>query len=214
MRQKTRTVSAIAADADGISVSAAPSDGVPLTLLAAAAALSPPRRLLFTASADISGVTFTIRGTDRNGLAITETFVGPSNATPVPTQYIYASVTSITPAGSDADTLEVGWDTEVISAPVMLDHFRNPFAVSVMGDITSAAGSFSIQHTFDDLQNPTKARDELPYAEGYGQWLNHASIAAKTADTDGNYAFPVEAVRLVVTSGTVKMTVMQAGPRG
>lgn len=211
MRQKTRTVSAISADADGLVASTALTGGTPLTLLAAAAALSPPRRLLFTASDALSGI-LAVVGRDRNGLLINESITVPS-ATPVVSQYIYASVTSITPSSNDADTLEVGWDTEVISAPVMLDHFRNPFAVSIAGDVLPS-GTFTVQHTFDELNDPLKARDELPNAEGYGTWFPHASIAAKSADTDGNYAFPVEAVRLVVTAGTVKMTVMQAGPRG
>lgn len=210
MRQKTRTISALTADGNGIVTSTALTAATSLTLLVTS--FDPPRRLLFTASAAITG-TLTVVGADRWGHPITETVSLPGT-TPVATQYIYATLTSITPSDTDADTVEVGWDTEVISAPVMLDHFRNPFNVSVAGEITAGLGNWTIQHTFDDLQNPLRRSDEAVIAEGYGEWFPHASLAGETANGDGNYAFPVEAVRLVVTSGTVKMTVIQAGPRG
>ena len=210
MRQKTRTIAAIAADSNGIVASTALTGGTPLTLLATT--FNPPRRILFTASAALTG-TLTLVGTDRWGNPISEAVSVPG-ATPVPTQYVYATLTSITPSDNDADTLEVGWDTEVISAPVVLDHFRNPFNVSVAGEVIVGAANWTIQHTFDDLQLPDRARDVPSPAEGSGEWFPHASLAGETTSGDGNYAFPVEAVRLVVTAGTVKMTVTQAGPRG
>lgn len=210
MRQKTRTIAAIVADDDGIVTSTDLTAATPLTLLATS--FDPPRRILFTASAAITG-TLALVGTDRWGNPISETVSLP-DTTPVPTQHVYATLTSITPSDTDADTIEVGWDTEVISAPVMLDHFRNPFNVSVAGEILVGAANWTIQHTFDDLQLPDRARDVPSPAEGSGLWFDHASLAGETTNGDGNYAFPVEAVRLVVTAGTVKMTVTQAGPRG
>lgn len=65
--------------------------------------------------------------------------------------------------------------------------FGMGFGVVVSGTIT-----YTVQHTFDDIYNlaltPT--------------WFNHAFVAAQTADLDGNYAFPVAAIRLITTAGT------------
>lgn len=107
MRTKTYTMTGLAANATGISAAAATTAGVALTLTGAAASLSPPRFLLFTGSAAISG-TFTIVGLDRWGNSITEVVSGV-DVTPVRSKGIYSSVTSITPSASDADTTSVGW---------------------------------------------------------------------------------------------------------
>lgn len=46
-------------------------------------------------------------------------------------------------------------------------------------------------------------------------WFNHATVALVSGAADGNYAFPVRAVRLLVTSGSgsVSATFLQAGIR-
>lgn len=90
------------------------------------------------------------------------------------------------------------------STPIPLDYVQAPFAVGVGCKVTGTV-NFTVQHTFDDIQSP----GVTPV------WFDHSSIAAKTANTDGNYAFPVRAVRLHQESGngSVTMTVIQ-GSRG
>lgn len=89
------------------------------------------------------------------------------------------------------------------SSPIPLDIKKNPFNVSV-ATVVSGTLTYKVQHTFDDVLDPTIT----------ATWFDHSTITGKTADQDGNYAFPVRAVRLNVTawtSGSVSMTVIQAG---
>lgn len=83
------------------------------------------------------------------------------------------------------------------SAPCPMDIYLNPFNMGLGLVVTDATGAptFTVQHTEDDV-----------YASGYvaasGNWYNHASLAAVTAGADGNYAFGVRAIRLVMTGGS------------
>ena len=89
------------------------------------------------------------------------------------------------------------------SAPIVLDRRQLPFNVG-LGLIFDGAGTATVQHCFDDIlagETPT--------------WFNHATLAAKSANADGNYAFPVTAIRLSVSAlgGTaVTLIALQGGP--
>jgi len=100
---------------------------------------------------------------------------------------------------------------EGASAPIPLDHYRDPFNVGVAVVLSSGASlTYSVEHTFDDVF----AKDFNPST---ATWFTNSGLGAKTASLDGNYAFPVTAVRLNVTSytgGDATMTVIQAGMPG
>ena len=95
-----------------------------------------------------------------------------------------------------------------VTAVAPLDTYISPFNVG-MGVVVSGTVSYSVQHTFDNVQ-----------AEGYnpatGNWFNHPTLASLSANADGNYAFPVTAIRLNVLSGsgTATLTAIQAGVVG
>jgi len=74
--------------------------------------------------------------------------------------------------------------------------FNVGFGVTVSGNVT-----YSVQHTFDDP------------GVGFTTWYSHPTIASKTDAQDGNYAFPVTGIKLLVSSGngTATMSVLQAG---
>lgn len=97
------------------------------------------------------------------------------------------------------------------STPIPLDTYQDPFNVSVAAVLSGGASlTYTVQHTFDDVF----AKDFDPST---ATWFNHASLASKTTSSDGNYAFPVRAVRISVgayTSGSVTFTVIQAGMPG
>jgi hypothetical protein len=57
--------------------------------------------------------------------------------------------------------------------------------------------TYSVQHTFDDLYNPAVTP----------VWFNHAFVNGATTSQDGNYAFPISAMRLNVTAGTGSVTI-------
>ena len=70
------------------------------------------------------------------------------------------------------------------------------FGVIVTGTVT-----YTVQHTFD---SPTV---------GFSTWFSHPTVVDKTTNQDGNYAFPVTGVKLLVTAGTgtASLQLIQAG---
>ena len=70
------------------------------------------------------------------------------------------------------------------------------FGVIVTGTVT-----YTVQHTFDDP------------AVGFTTWFSHPSVAGETTNQDGNYAFPVTGIKVLVNSGTGTATLklIQAG---
>lgn len=94
--------------------------------------------------------------------------------------------------------------TVTSSAPLIMDSKQNPFNVG-FGVVATATISYTVEHTFDDLLSGA-------YTEGTARWFPNATVAAATASANGNYAFPVTAIRLTVgsvTGGTAQMTVLQ-----
>lgn len=80
------------------------------------------------------------------------------------------------------------------------DLYSNPFNLG-FGVIVTGTVNYTVQHTFDDPNSASAV------------WLDHSSVAAKTASQDGNYAYPCRAVRLKQNSGngSCRWTVIQAG---
>ena len=101
--------------------------------------------------------------------------------------------------------------SQAASAPIPMDHYQGPFNVSV-GVVLSAGASltYSVEHTFDDVFAPD-------FNASTATWFANSGLSAKTTSLDGNYAFPVRAIRLNVStyaSGTATMTLLQAGMPG
>ena len=67
--------------------------------------------------------------------------------------------------------------------------------------VTSGSPTYTVQHTFDDP------------ADGFSTWFDHPTVATETTNQDGNYAFPITGVKVVITSGSgaVTMKLVQAG---
>jgi hypothetical protein len=84
---------------------------------------------------------------------------------------------------------------------IPLDTMQNPFNVG-FGVVASGTITYSVEHTFDDVASGVSATA-----------FAHPIVAAQTASKDGNYAFPVKAVRINVTAGTgtATITLVQAG---
>jgi len=88
------------------------------------------------------------------------------------------------------------------SSPVIAtDTYISPFNVG-FGVVVTGTVNYTVQHTFDNPQtnpNPT--------------FFSHPTVIALTTSQDGNYAFPVAAIKVLVNSGagTATLTVIQAG---
>lgn len=93
-------------------------------------------------------------------------------------------------------------------APIPLDYRSIDFQVG-FDCIVSGGGvlTYSVQHTLDDIYNPAVTPT----------WLNHATVNGLSATADGNYAFPIRAIRVNITaytSGTLTFNVIQASGKG
>ena len=95
------------------------------------------------------------------------------------------------------------------SAVIPLDHFQPPSTVAIGVKLGSGvAATYKVEHTFDDV-----------FAAGFSPasatWFDHPVLVAKTANADGNYAYPPTAIRLNVSAYTgsngVTMVVNTAG---
>jgi len=89
-----------------------------------------------------------------------------------------------------------------ITAWIPLNYRQSPFNVGFGAVIVSGTATYTVQHTFDDVFDATVT----PVA------FDNSVVAAQTTNKDGNYAFPVRAIRLNVTAGVapvVRLTALQ-----
>lgn len=86
------------------------------------------------------------------------------------------------------------------SSTIPMDTYISPFNVG-FGVVVSGTVNYTVQHTFDSMTSGTPT------------WFSHPTIASLTANADGNYAFPVTGIKLLVNSGagTATLTIVQAG---
>ncbi len=86
------------------------------------------------------------------------------------------------------------------SSALVMNTNISPFNVG-FGVIVSGTVDYTVQHTFDDP------------ATGFSTWFSHPTIAAQSTNKDGNYAFPVTGIKVLVNSGTGTATLklLQAG---
>lgn len=79
--------------------------------------------------------------------------------------------------------------------------FNVGFGVTVSGTI-----NYTVQHTFDNVWSST-------FDPSTATWFDHPTIASQSTNKDGNYAFPVSAIRVIGNSGggTATLTLLQAG---
>lgn len=91
------------------------------------------------------------------------------------------------------------------SAVIPVDPYENPFQIGI-GVVVSGTVNYTIQHTFDDVFD----------AAVTPTWFSHPVLAGQTANADGNYAFPMRAIKVLVNSGTgtATATIIQAGMPG
>ena len=86
------------------------------------------------------------------------------------------------------------------SAWIPLDFKQNPFNIG-LGAVVNGTITFDIEHTFDDVYDPTVTPTAFKYT----------AMSTKSANTDGNYMFPIRAIRINNTAGTgsTTLTILQ-----
>lgn len=104
--------------------------------------------------------------------------------------------------------IRVTVSSATVSNVIPLDQYISPFNLGLGVSLSAGASlTYTVQHTFDDIFSPT-------FDPATANWFSHATMVNKTTSFDGNYAYPVTAIRLnvtVYTSGSATMTVVQAG---
>lgn len=104
--------------------------------------------------------------------------------------------------------IRVTVSSATVSNVIPLDQYISPFNLGLGVSLSAGASlTYTVQHTFDDVFSPT-------FDPATANWFSHATMVNKTTSFDGNYAYPVTAIRLnvtVYTSGSATMTVVQAG---
>ena len=153
---------------------------------------------------DHSGKTIALVGTDVYGNAQSETLTAPGTSATVTSTKYFKTVTSATPSATiGADTFDIGWSAVAISQPYPVDWVKVTSGGVSIAVVISGTINYDIQHTLDEIFDSSATIN----------WLDHASMAAKTASSDGNYAYPVRAIRLLInsvtTGATVSMNVLQ-----
>jgi len=86
-----------------------------------------------------------------------------------------------------------------------MDHYQSPFNVG-FGVVVSGTVNYTVQHTFDDIFDSSVTPT----------WFSHPTVVGLAVNADGNYAFPVTAIKVLVNSGagTATLTLIQAGMPG
>lgn len=86
------------------------------------------------------------------------------------------------------------------SSALVMNTNISPFNVG-FGVIVDGTVDYTVQHTFDDP------------AVGFTTWFSHPTVAGEVANADGNYAFPVTGIKVLVNSGdgTATLKLIQAG---
>lgn len=92
-----------------------------------------------------------------------------------------------------------GTGSTLNSQPYPVNWRQTPFNLSLGLDTGGSTTGFTVQYCFE---NPNDYASATLY-NANATWFSHANMSAKTADTDGNIAFPVHAIRLQAnTAGT------------
>ena len=96
-----------------------------------------------------------------------------------------------------------------ITTPYFPDTYVRPFNIGVGTVINSTAVFFTVEHSFDYTGSSA-------FISSNATWFPNSGITGRSCNTDGNYAFPVSAIRLNVSSAagssaTVSLTLIQAG---
>lgn len=90
-----------------------------------------------------------------------------------------------------------------IATAVILDYAVVPFNVSFALELQNGTGSFGVQFTLDDVDQPT----DIGQGNSTVTWFNDANAGpGQSNSTTGNYMFPVRALRVNVASASATGT--------
>lgn len=220
MQRFNYTVTSNAASADSVATSQTPSGAGNLTLTSSSVSFGANSAQFVTiiSGSNISNRTLTITGTNVYDQTISQALTGPNNST-VTSTLAFKTVTNVAINGSAAGALTVGNSAYAEGQMYVADMNSNPFSIGFGTIISTGTPTWTVQHTFDNvLTNPNTGgftgtgTTAYTYSSTSNTWFNHPIVASVTSNTDGNYAFPVMAIRLTLSAaGAVQIKLLQGG---
>ena len=148
MRPLYKLYSPAAEDTNGL-VAAATGATSPLAQAATSAGDGLAHQVNITSAANLSAITFTITGTDADGVALTEAVTGP-NATTVESTGYFLTVTSVAISATlAADTVDLGWVDEIVTPTIQLNTYARGASANI--DVTGTV-NYTVQATHSDMR--------------------------------------------------------------
>jgi hypothetical protein len=198
MRQKTKTYTLDALDADGFFNDVTGDiTGTPWTTANSALTDGCAHQVTMASAADLSAITMTVTGTDAEGRTQTEDIAGPAANTINLTKYFKTITSMISSATLGANTLDVGWTALAHSPCIPVDRCSGNGAA--VGCDISGTISYTVQNTNDDI-----------FGNQTPSWYDLTT--AQTDDWYGTAEPGSTGVRVAVashTSGVVIFTISQ-----
>ena len=160
--------------------------------------------ITLTSTGVITGLTFTINGTDADGHLQQELLVGPNNNTVTGVKF-FKTVTSLTATAVSAATVSAGNST-LTASPTFIPDYINSVASMGYGFVGTATATYKLQHTYDDVFDGTSAGSSAK------TWFDHATVTGKTLAFNYSMTNAVRGSRIALTAwttGTVTGTLVQ-----
>lgn len=143
--------------------------------------------------ATLAGITFTIVGTDANGMPLTETGItGPASNSTVTSTKHFKTITTVQPSATMGGlVVSIGQAAESICPMIPLE-WRSVAAAAITVKVTGTI-NFTLYETY---ANPfTNQVEDCP-------WVSVSALAAKTATTSSTVTVGDQAVRLMTNTVT------------
>lgn len=161
------------------------------------------RVITLSSTGDLSAANITIAGKDVNGVAVTETRVGPSNNT-VATTAQFSEIDSITSDAALGTAMSVGTGATGQTRWALVDYFQDPVNVGIVDAITTTLTASSY-YTSDPLDTPDASIVETKIT----------NLSSITGTGRATLTEPCRGVRTKIESssgsGALVSTVTQAG---
>lgn len=209
-RNKTYTFTMAAADADGIAESQTPAAGgvQSLTLTSSTVTLDVARHVSVTSAADETSRTFTVTGTDRNGITISEAITGLDTDEAKGTKN-FLTVTSVTTDDDTAGAITVGTADELETAWVPANRYGGDFNIGFgCRRITSPDFSYDLEVTMENVLGLDPTVSETTFSS-----FSHGTLFNETSDQTGAQTVPIGGWRMKMynyTAGSLEVDVVEA----
>lgn len=158
------------------------------------------QKVSLESTGDLSGVTFTITGTDADGKTITEDLAGPNNST-VDSVNFFKTVTNVAVDGSVGTNVEGGFlaANGMVTQTVPVD-YKVGQPIGLYFQLAAGTMTISAQHTgdspFDDIFG------ENDSIQKSGLWLAVTGMSGENASDAALLEIPSRAVRFIQSAGS------------